>query len=367
MESFIQSILPGRGYKPLTGFNQVEAIGDLKKLGIGFDALMSAMEAHPESYGMDSLQAGVTTSSISTPVQFLQSFLPGNVAVLTAARKIDDLTGIATVGAWEDEEVVQSVLENRGNAVVYGDTTNVPFASWNQNFERRSVVRFESGMRVGNLEMARAARVRVDSSATKRESCSLALEITRNQIGFTGFNSGNNRTYGFLNDPGLGAYVTVATGAASSTLWAQKTFLEITADIRTAIVALRNQSLDNIDPETTPTTLALPTACMDRLSVTSDLGMSVKEWIEENYPQMRRVSAPQLNAANGGANVFYLYAETVQDVSSDGGAVWMQVVPMRFKVEGVQRLAKGFEEAYSNATAGVMCKRPYAVVRYTGI
>jgi len=30
-------------------------------------------------------------------------------------------------------------------------------------------------------------------------------------------------------------------------------------------------------------------------------------------------------------------------------------------------MAKAYEEDYSNATAGVLLKRPYAVVRYSGI
>jgi hypothetical protein len=34
---------------------------------------------------------------------------------------------------------------------------------------------------------------------------------------------------------------------------------------------------------------------------------------------------------------------------------------------GVEKRAKSFVEDYANATAGVMCKRPYAVVRFTGL
>ena len=33
----------------------------------------------------------------------------------------------------------------------------------------------------------------------------------------------------------------------------------------------------------------------------------------------------------------------------------------------LKNLPKGYEEDYSNATAGIMCKRPYAVTRWTGI
>jgi len=104
------------------------------------------------------------------------------------------------------------------------------------------------------------------------------------------------------------------------------------------------------------------------LSTVSNYGNSVREWIDKTYNgRMRIETAPQLNGANGGANVFYLYAEKVEDYSTDGGMTFIQVVPAKFRVLGVTPLAKGFEEDYSNATAGVMCKRPYAVVRYTGI
>src|ERR1700761_8334924 len=116
-----------------------------------------------ENTAMDSLQGLTTTASINTPVQFLQNWLPGFVNIITAARKIDDLIGRDTIGAWEDEQVVQGVKELTGSATPYGDTTNVPLSNWNVNFVTRTVVRFEEGLHVGTLEEARAARMRVNS------------------------------------------------------------------------------------------------------------------------------------------------------------------------------------------------------------
>ena len=250
---------------------------------------------------------------------------------------------------------------------MYGDYTNVPLSSWNTNFNYRTVVRFEEGMKVGNLEAARASRLEVDDAGMKREAAALQLEIVRNTVGFLGFNSGDNNTYGFLNDPGLGSYVEVAAGASTFTTWSTKTFLEICKDIRTAIVALRTQSQDTIDPEKVDLTLAIATDSVDWLSTTSDFGISVRDWLREAYPRIRVVSAPQLNNAYTSDNVFYLYADKIDDMSTDGGRVWIQPVPVKFQVLGVQQLAKAYEEDYSNATAGAMCKRPFAVVRYYGI
>lgn len=315
------------------------------------------------SVAMDAaLQPTVTTGSIPGLIQFLQQWLPGFVEIITAARNIDLLVGISTVGQWEDEQVVQGIMEPLGTAVPYSDSTNVPRSSWNLNYEWRTIVRFEEGMHVGRLEEARAARVRANDAEMKRNAASTALEIQRNRIGFFGYNNGLGRTYGFLNDPNLLAYGTVSGGT-----WASKTMLEIIADLLTAIVQLRTQSQDQINPKKTPLTLAIATDCVDFLSTPSDLGYSVQKWLTDNYNNIAVESAPELNLANGGANVFYLYANDVTDNSTDDRRVFMQPVPAKFMVLGVKQETKGYEEDYSNATAGVMCKRPYAVTRWSGI
>jgi hypothetical protein len=71
--------------------------------------------------------------------------------------------------------------------------------------------------------------------------------------------------------------------------------------------------------------------------------------------------------ANGGANVAYLFADSVDDGGSDGGATFVQIVPAKFQALGTEKQAKGYIEDFSNATAGIMVKRPFAVQRLTGI
>lgn len=363
--SVIHSSRSGRDFQPwMMTKDQVEKtpLKSLQKIGIGVEKLARS------SFGMDSIQQGLTTPSIPALIQNLQTWLPGVVAAITAARKIDEIIGKATIGAWHMEQVILNYLENTGAANIYGDYTNVPLASWNLNFERRTIVRGELGFRVAPLEEARSAEQQVNSAAMKRASTALALSIFRNLVGFFGYNNGANLTYGFMNDPGLPSYIAVAAGASGSTLWSRKTMLEIIADIRAAVVQLRTQSQDTIDPEKVDLTLVLPTDSVDYVTVTSDLGYSVRQWMKETYPRMRIVSAPQLNLANGGSNVFYLFADSVQDqVSTDDGKTWIQPVPADFQVVGVAKEAKGQVEDFTNATAGAFLKRPYAVVRYTGI
>lgn len=361
--SHLHSHVSGRGAKPLSmKAADCRDFSALSNIGIHLAAQnIRAMMAASDS------TSTTTRPSMATPVQFLQGWLPGFVEIITSARKIDEFVGIDTIGAWEDEEIVQGVKEPTGQAPLYGDSTNIPLNSWNANFESRTIVRFESGFHIGRLEELRASRMQLNSAIEKRNSAALNLEIQRNRIGFYGYNNGGNRTFGLLNDPALPAYRTLPNGKSGKPAWDSKSFLEITADIRVLMATLRSQSGDTISIETTPITLGLPTSVVDYLSVTSDFGISVRDWVAKAYPTLRIISAPEFEAANGGINVAYLYAESVLDGASDGGRTFAQAVAAKFQMLGVEQTAKGYTEDFSNATAGVLVKRPYAVVRVTGV
>lgn len=351
----------------------------LRALGIGFepgvlDDMMHAARRYGSDFGIaqdaSDIQQPLTVSSLNVPLQFLQNWLPGYVGMTTVPLLIDEVVGITTIGSWEDEQIVQQILELSGSPVPYSDRGVVPLTDWNLSFAQRTVVRMELGMSVGKLEQARSARVRIDSADQKRASTTLQLEIQRNQLGFFGYNANLNQTYGYLNDPNLPAYVTVATGAVSnSKLWSLKTADEIQADLLTAFAGLRTQSQGRIDPGKTPLTLNISTDKVDYLNKTSNFMMrSVKEWLEGTYKNVRILNTPQLNGANGGADVFIIHADTVQDgLSTDDRKTFMQLVPSKMQFLGVGVTAKEYTEDYVNASAGILCKRPYAVYRASGI
>jgi hypothetical protein len=365
----VHSFIPPRssglpGYK---NFKVTEdSIAQLEALGVFLDY-------SPEVIGatMDAVQASVTTPSIGVPVQFLQGWLPGIIYIITQARKIDALIGRTTVGSWEDEQIVSTYLELEGTAQFYTGYSNVPLSNYNLNYLFNTVVRFEEGIFVENLEAARASRVGVNANNTKRQAAVMMLEISRNFTGFFGVNAGAGQTYGLLNTPGQPAYIPVANGDAGSPLWSAKTTLNIIADLQAAVSQLLTQSGANLNPYDVPTTCAVATNAWTYLTTVTTLGYSVLQWAQEAFPKMRFENAPQLNTANGGAGVFYLYADEVDnpsnDYSTDDRRVFSQLVPTVFKTNGVEQKAKGVLEDFINATAGVLCKRAYGIVRFTGI
>lgn len=348
--SFTGRELVQRGPLQLTEDQALAALPQLAKIGIG----------------MDSALVGPAGGNLGTPAQFLQNWLPGIVRQVTKVRNADALMGVQTVGSWEDEEVIQTAAELTGKAELYGDVTNIPLAGYNATYERRSIIRFEQGVMMGTLEEARAAKANISMAVEKRAAAAESLDIIRNRVAFYGYNQPDTRVFGFLNDPNLPAYANVAAGAGGLT-WALKTFLEITRDIREMVTALVTQSGGRIRPQDTDMTLALPLGFEEYMGVTSDFGVSVADWLSKTYPRIRVETAPELAGANGGANVAYLYAERVADSGTDGGEVIAQIVPARFQALGVEKRAKGVVESYTNALAGVMVKRPYGVIRRSGL
>ena len=332
---------------------------DLSALGVSMDsALMPSVKQY---FSMDA--ALQTTASITNPVQFFQYWAAEAVEIVTAARKIDDIIGRTIAGSFEEEEIVTTIMERTGSAHPYTDTANIPLASWNQNFETRSIVRFEEGLEVGYLESLRASRQRIDSHKEKAAAAAESLAIEHNNIGFYGYADGTNKTYGYLNDPFLPAYETVAAGGSGETAWADKTFDEITADIITAVSKLVTNLGGNFDPINDEFVISLALSCTQYLYTLNSLGTkSVSEWIKDTYPKARIEAAVQLDGANGGSNVFYIHVSKV-----NGKDTVKQYVQEVLRLVGVEKYAKVIREDYASATAGVIVQYPIGVVRYSGI
>ena len=346
----------------LTGYkiNEKTTWETLRKMGISFDeAIMSEIT---KSVALDAAPEMITAGSVAAPIQFLQWINPKVVTMLTTKRDIDELLGYTKAGDWADEEIVQGFVELLGSARPYGDKANPTYASYNTNYEKRTIVRFEESLEVGILSAMRASKARLNDHALKKEAVARILEIVRNEIGFNGYIDGDNKTYGLLNDPNLPAYVTVATGAGGQTYWSKKTMKEICADFVTAFSRLRNQTGNNFDPQNDKCDIFISSAVVDYLSTQNEFGITVREWLNKNYPKATIKSSAWLNGVAADADVFYVVPEEL-----DGDKVIEQYGQEKMKFIGLWQKGKSEEEFYSNATAGVMVRIPAGVVRYAGI
>lgn len=352
--------------KPYT-FDSNTTATTLNGLGIRADdvAIKQVVEAaklYPQAYGLDAAPASITQGSVFNVVQFFQKWLTEAVYIITRARKIDELVGRNIEGTWIQEEVVQPVVERGGQARPYSDVSDTNLASFNANYETRTIVRGELDVMGTELEMRRAAEMRLNSLGIKREAAAQGLAIMNNGIGFYGYNNGANKTFGLLNDPSLPSYVVAANGTSGDTTWASKTYKEITADFVSAFKGLRAQSGANIDPMSDRLVIGIAVSCFDYLNTANELGKTVREWLKENYPNTTLVPVPEFDGADGGENVMYIIADQVA-----GQKTVSQNVQDTLRLVGVEYKAKGIVECYSCATAGVMVRVPVGIYRMSGI
>ena len=347
----------------------------LEKIGLGFsDAFLSA-QAPVVASAMDAgTVAPVNTPQNGTPLQFLQSALPGSINVMTVVRKADAVAPIVIAGDWHGQEVYLKTMEHFGTPSQYSDHGGLVLADFSEGSETRDIARFELGLQGGKLEDARAGATGTNPNGEKRSALASAFENLRNDVAFNGFNIGNSKIYGILNDPNLPAYIAVANNdAGNSTAWSAKDNAEKIADISTALNALSVQAGGNIDITSDALCLEVPLSVLGEFSKSDSSftnGLTVRAWLTENYSNVEIVSVPQYDGADAESNVFVLKAKKVPSEAGAalGGLPMAQIVPSRMMALGSAQNAKGgVTEGYTSALAGVFVAHPWAIVRYTGI
>lgn len=322
------------------------ALNNLKALGVGIAA-------------MDSALIGPAATTGFVPAHMLQTWLAGTIRAITTPVDIDYVAGITTVGNWHDDEIGVRTEEDFGLAELYGDVTNIPLANSNGGFELRDVVRFEQGFQVGELEMRRMGAAGFQQEQSKRRAATKSLDVARNLVGWNGI--ANTRTYGLLNDPNLPAVTALGAGTA----WQSATFDQLVAQFTAMRNALETQMGQSLRDDAN-FLLLLPAGYRGVMNKYNTSGnMSFGQWLAENYPNVRTEYINSLKAAIGGKDVGYLIAENVAelDESDTESATLIQAVPSRYEVVGSEKRAKGYIETASNALAGIIVLRPWAITR----
>ena len=348
-------------------------------LATGF-ATMDAERPYKDAISLKDAGFGVATqdaqvapqSSYNVPAlnQFLQNWLPGAVRMFTAPRRAEELLGFVQAGDFADETIVARFIEMFGYTQTYGDLNEVPKAGYNAEYQSRQIVRFQGGVQSDRLESQRMAKIGVSDIDEKRASLARAFAITENLVSFNGFTG--VKTYGLLNDPNLPSYVAVAsTGTGSSPLWSTKTTALRWADVLASVQALFTQTKTSFDPTKDEFTWAISTPTKMQLADFmvvggTSLSVSLGDYIKQQYPNIRIITIPEFDGANGGTNVWYMYIESKVDgdTSTDDGKAVVNIIQQRmFQLSALPTASGGVLEGYASAQAGVFVKRPILFYR----
>lgn len=325
-----------------------------ESLGINFNA-------------MDS-QAPYISGSVSSRQDLFRAFLPGVVRDMTQMRQIDNVLGMTMVGNFLTKEVVQVTEQRTGNAIGYSELASAPRVSYATDYEVRNTVRFMVEAEFGGDSDKMAELAGQDPRATKMSAVTTSLEIARNEVSVYGYFGGQNKTYGFLNDPNLPAYQTLPNGANATPEWSTKTFLERQKDVVEAITSLELSTGNNFSASMMNFTFVIPSSVNGYLNELNDFGtMSLRKWIQETYPKCTIITMSDLDSANGGANVFYMFVDNLLGDSSDTGAVMSQLVVSKIESVGTMIKYDKQSEKFRNSSAGTIVHRPYAIYRATGM
>jgi len=321
------------------------------------------------SIGVQNAQAMFTAPNVPALDQFLQSWLPGVVRQVTSPRRARELMGFTQQGSFHDQTIVWRQTEILGRVDVYGDLAAAPRSNYNVEYVARDVARFKGEVSTEYLQNARMSATGFSDLDEKTASLARQFAIIENQVSFLGW-SGQS-TYGVLNDPNMPAYVTVAaTGTGSSTLWSTKTWAQQQADIIESINGLIAQTDTAFDPYSSDFDWWVSATTYGNLSNTNTLGLSLKAWLIDNYPGIRIKAVPEFAAANGGQDVWYMVAlsKLEGDDSTDSGLTIENLVQSTmFTIATLPNKEGGTTSVFGSASAGVGLKRPFLVVRRTGM
>lgn len=312
----------------------------------------------------------VTTPNINLPLGALQYIRPGAIEVLTAPRMSDRLARAEKNGKWGDMVVTVKLKEYTGKTSpddgLYSDGLQV---KTNYTTVNRGVYYYQTGWLATDMEEATVGAMQENYRADQAEGAMRTLAIDRNNFFFNGIATANGQTpiYGFLNDPELSAYTTVAGGDAAEnpTYWTNKTPEQIANDIVAAVSQLIAQSQGVVEDELEngKIVVAVATGSIGQLDRNNSFGKSARAMLKETYgDKVEFIAVPQLNNADSDSDVFYA---TFQFTS--GPATLINSYVEMAKAYPVYVRDSVVSQKISAATSGAIVQLPWAIVRYNGI
>lgn len=324
----------------------------------------------------------VTVPNINVPLGALNYIKPEDIEVRTAIQVSDLIAPKTKLGTWGGTKLITIKIKEFSGKVSPDDgTANDTIKSTvNYDFITRGVFPFAGYW--GNTDMGRetAGAMQNNLQADDVKSLMNTMAIAQNQIFFNGVSEKQLTTlgvqmpvYGFLNDPNLPAYTTVASNAASSsTYWASKTVEEIYKDVLTSYGRLVNKSGGNIIGNGLANgrgklKLAISLGSFTDLKRVQSVGtqwISVYEMIKANFGMSDSdfIPVPQFNNANNDSDVFYLIYE-----DDTIGATVLNVYQELIRAYPIFQKHSELSQKISSQVSGCIVQYPMFIDRCDGI
>ena len=319
--------------------------------------------------GVDNAAPFVTAPNINVVAGALQYIRPKAIETLTAPRVSDKIARAEKFGKWGDRVVVIKQKEYTGKTSADdGMTSDGLQVKTNYTYVSRGVYYYTTGWLSTDLQEATTDGIQENYRADQAEAAMRTLAIDRNKFFFNGVAVAGSAAsiYGFLNEPSLGAYTSVAaTGTNNSTYWADKTPENIYNDVVAAINQLYVQSNGVVEDELAngKIKIAIAAGSLGQLDRTNSYGVTARRLLKETYGDKVVFEAvPQLNSADSNSDCMYVIFDMEgEDSTLLNGYVEMARAYPLFTKDSV------VSQKISGATAGAIVQYPWAIVRVNGL
>ena len=332
------------------------------RLSAGGIELPAGMEYLPEgwrrsaSLAMDAQPSLFSAPNAGIPSLFSTYIDPSQIKVVFQPTVAAEFYGEEKMGDWTTDTATFPITEMTGNTSAYGDFNQNGKSNGNANWVSRQSFPFQTFTRWGERELARYGEARIDWASLLSEASNQTLARALNTSYFFGVSG--LKLYGGMNDPALSNAISPTTKTAGGLTWAVGTTIEIYNDFLKLYTQLQTQ-LPALVNMSSPMECGIPNTLEPYLAKTNDFGKTVKEIIQQSFPNVKFTVIPQF--ATGSGNLIQLKLTSV-----DGLPVTKSAFTEKMRVHPVIPLASGWEQKKSAGTWGTVLRYPIAIVQMLG-
>jgi hypothetical protein len=261
-------------------------------------------ENFKQMWAMDADTPVYNLPSSGAPLPALTIWTNQTVKQIFKEITLKELAGDFQQGTFGTRQVMVPTQGGTGFVAPYDDYSMNGDNGYNVDYVVRNIGYFETTVSYGELEMAQWSQAKMDAVGMKREQRdTVTVPQFRNDLGFNGYTAIDKPAlYGILNEPNLPPAITLPadgenpTSLTPSTAWMDKDYSQILRDIGLLWqnVLLKGLGTVNLD---TKAKLAVPPSVMPALLKITQFGITVREALKQQYPNMEIIATPNFEAS----------------------------------------------------------------------
>jgi hypothetical protein len=321
---------------------------------------------------MDAQPALATDPNSAIPALLTTVIDPDLIRIVFAPLAFADILGERKKGDWLTETELFPVIEHTGEVSTYGDFNNNGRAGVNMNWPQFQSYLFQTFVRYGERELARAGLAKINYVSELQASAVDILNRYQNLAYAYGIQGLQN--YGILNNPYLSASLTPATKAAGGTAWfvngsPNATANEVYNDIVAMISQVISQNNGNVDAKT-KMTLALSPQRALALQFANSFGVFVEDLLKKGFPNLTVKTAPQYGAQTStNTQGFSTAGEFMQVIvdSIQGQQVAYAAFNEKLRTHKIIAEASAWMQKQTSGVWGTILRMPTGVASMIGI